>query len=103
MKGYKDMLKQAQKMQSQMAAIQQELENETVEASAGGGAVRVVATGKQEIKEIKIDPSAMDPEDPSILEDMVLIAVNDALSQAADLANKKLGQITGGMSLPGLF
>jgi hypothetical protein len=96
-------MKQAQKMQSQMAGVQQELESEIIETSAGGGAVKVVANGKQEIKEIKIDPSAMDPSDPQILEDMILIAVNDALSQAADLANKKLGQVTGGLSLPGLF
>lgn len=103
MKGYKDMMKQVQKMQTQMQDIQSELENERVEASAGGGAVKVVASGKQEILDIKIDPSAADPDDIKILEDMILVAVNDALSQSTNLANQKLSQATGGLSIPGLF
>lgn len=103
MKGYKDMLKQVQKMQSEMQKIQEELGSEKVETTAGGGAVKVVASGKQEILEIKIDPSAVDPSDVPLLEEMLLVAINDALSKSTDLMNKRLGHLTGGLSIPGLM
>lgn len=101
MKGYKDMLKQMQQMQSQMGKIQEELGSEKVEASAGGGAVKVVVSGKQEVLEIKIDPSAVDPEEVSMLEEMITIAVNDALSKASALANQRMGSLTSGLQIPG--
>ena len=96
--------KMAQQMQSQMAQVQDELANETVEASAGGGMVTVKATGSGEIKEIKIDPKAIDPDDPEFLEDAVLAAVNEALRSAQSLAESKMGSMTGlgGLGLPGL-
>jgi DNA-binding YbaB/EbfC family protein len=99
------MMKQVQEMQAQMARAQEELANETVEASAGGGMVRVKATGAGEIVEIKIAPEAIDPEDPEMLEDLVLAAVNQALANAQDLMQSKLGGAVGGLGglgLPGL-
>jgi DNA-binding YbaB/EbfC family protein len=99
------MLKQVQEMQAQMAQAQEELASEVVEASAGGGMVKVKATGAGEIVELKIDPDAIDPEDPEMLEDMVLAAVNEALRNAQDLMQSKLGGAMGGLGglgLPGL-
>jgi DNA-binding YbaB/EbfC family protein len=98
------LLKQAQQMQEQMAKVQDELANETVEASAGGGMVTVKATGAGEISELKIDPKAIDPDDPELLEDMVLAAVNEALRSAQALAQTKMGAATGlgNLGLPGL-
>ena len=101
------MLEQVQQMQAQMAKVQEELANETVEASAGGGMVTVKATGALEIKEIKISPEAIDPEDPELLADMVLAAVNEALRSAQSLAQSKLGGAAGlgdlgSLGLPGL-
>ncbi len=98
------LLQQAQQMQEQMAKVQEELAHEVVEASAGGGMVTVKATGAGEIQEIKIDPRAIDPDDPELLEDMVLAAVNEALRSSQALAQSKLGAMTGldGLGLPGL-
>jgi DNA-binding YbaB/EbfC family protein len=99
------MLQQVQDMQAQMAQAQEELANETVEASAGGGMVTVKATGALEVTEIKIAPEAIDPDDPELLADMVLAAVNEALRSAQSLAESKLGGALGGMKglgLPGL-
>ena len=99
------MMKQVQQMQADMARVQEELANETVEASAGGGMVTVTATGSGEIKAITIAPEAIDPEDPEMLSDMVLAAVNEALRSAQELAAAKLGDVTGGLGnlgLPGL-
>ena len=99
------MMQQVQEMQAQMAQAQQELASETVEASAGGGMVTVKATGALEITEIKIAPQAIDPDDPELLADMVLAAVNEALRSAQSLAESKLGGALGGMKglgLPGL-
>jgi DNA-binding YbaB/EbfC family protein len=89
------MLKQVQQMQEQMAKAQAELEHETVEASAGGGMVTVKATGGLEIVEIRIDPKAIDPDDPELLGDMILAAVNEALRSAKSLMESKLGSATG--------
>lgn len=99
------MLKQVQEMQAQMAQAQEELANEVVEASAGGGMVRVKASGAGELVEIKISTEAIDPEDPEMLEDLVLAAVNEALRNAQDLMQSKLGGTMGGLGglgLPGL-
>jgi DNA-binding YbaB/EbfC family protein len=99
------MLEQVQEMQTQMQKAQEELKNETVQATAGGGMVTVTATGGGEIKEIKIDPKAIDPGDPEMLADMVVAAVNEALRSAQSLMEAKLGPALGGlqgMGLPGL-
>jgi DNA-binding YbaB/EbfC family protein len=96
------MLKQVQQMQADMAQAQDQLKNEVVEASAGGGMVTVKVTGDLEIKEIKIDPDAVDPEDVELLQDMVLAATNEAIRSAQELANRKLGGLTGGLDLGGL-
>jgi DNA-binding YbaB/EbfC family protein len=99
------MLKQVQQMQAEMMKAQEQLSDEVVEASAGGGMVKVKITGGLEVKEIRIDPDAIDPEDAEVLQDMVLAAVNEAIRAAQELAQSKLGGITGGMSglgLPGM-
>ena len=100
-----EMMKQVQKMQADMAKAQEELKNEVVEASAGGGMVTVKVTGDLKIQEIKIDPEAVDPEDVELLQDMVLAATNEALCSAQELAANRMGGLTGGLGdlgLPGL-
>jgi DNA-binding YbaB/EbfC family protein len=99
---YQKMMKQVQKMQADMAKVQEELADEVVEASAGGGMVTVEVTGAIELKSIKIDASAVDPEDVEMLEDMIMAATNEALRSAQELANRKLGGITSGLNIPGL-
>jgi len=102
------LLKQAQKMQQEMLAAQEELKDEVVEASAGGGMVTVQVTGDLTIKSIKIDPEAVDPSDVELLQDMVIAAVNEGLRSAQELASAKLGGIAGGLGglgglgLPGM-
>jgi DNA-binding YbaB/EbfC family protein len=95
------MLKQVQKMQADMMAAQEQLKDEVVEASAGGGMVTVKVSGDLNVKAISIDPEAVDPEDVELLQDMVLAAVNEGLRAAQELASKKLGGITGGLGGPG--
>jgi DNA-binding YbaB/EbfC family protein len=95
------MLKQVQKMQADMEAAQEQLKDEVVEASAGGGMVTVKVTGDLEVKAVTIDPEAVDPEDVELLQDMVLAATNEALRAAQELASKRLGGITGGLGGPG--
>lgn len=99
-----NLVKQAQKMQKDMARIQEELENKTVDVTVGGGAVTVVATGKKEIKEITIKPEVVDPEDVEMLQDLILAAVNEALRKADEMASSEMSKITGGLgNLPGMF
>ncbi len=98
----RNMIKQAQQLQARLMKAQEDLENETVEASAGGGAVKVVATGKQTVQSIVIDPAAVDPEDVELLQDMVLAAVNEALAKSQALAAERLGALTGGLKIPGM-
>ena len=98
----KNMMKQAQKMQQDMERVQKELEEKDVEATSGGGIVRVVVSGKLEMKKIEINPEAIDPEDKEILEDMILGAVNEGLRKAQDLAASEMKKVTGGLSLPGM-
>jgi nucleoid-associated protein EbfC len=95
------MMKQVQKMQADMMAAQEALKDERVEASAGGGMVKVVATGELAIESITIDPAAVDPEDVEMLQDTVLAAVNQALTSAQELAATKMGDVTGGLGGPG--
>lgn len=98
------MMKQMQKMQKDMEKMQAEVAARTVEATVGGGAVTVVASGNQEIKGVKINPDAVDLDDIEMLEDMVLAACNEALNKAQEMMAEELGKITGGMNLPnGLF
>lgn len=95
------MLKQVQKMQADMAKAQEELKNEVVEASAGGGMVTVKVSGDLEVREIRIDPEAIDPDDAELLQDMVLAAVNEGVRAAQELAASKLNAATGGLAGPG--
>ena len=96
------MMQQVQKMQAEMQKAQEELARETVTASAGGGAVKVTMTGGLELVSIEIDPEVLDPEDVEMLQDMVLAAVNEALTSSQELASKRLGGITGGLGDMGL-
>ena len=93
------MMKQVQKMQKDMVAAQEQLASETVTSSAGGGMVTVTVSGDLVIKDITIDPDAIDPEDPELLQDMVMAAVNEALRQAQEMAATKMGGLTGGLDL----
>ena len=98
----KKMMKQAQKMQRDAAAAQQEIAAMTFEASAGGGMVKATATGEMAITDITIDPAAVDPEDVEMLQDMVMAAVNEALRGMSDVSAQRLNSVTGGMNIPGL-
>jgi DNA-binding YbaB/EbfC family protein len=93
---------QAQELQAKLAKAQQELANATIEVSSGGGAVKVTINGQQEIKEIKIAPEAINPEDVEMLEDLVLTAVKEAIAKSQELAAQRLGKLTGGLKIPGL-
>ncbi len=97
------MMKQAQKMQADVKRVQEELAEATVEATSGGGIVKVVATGSQEIKSIEIKPEAVDAEDVEMLQDLVLAAVNEALRMSKDMAAEQLAKVTGGLGMPGLM
>ncbi|HOQ06950.1 MAG TPA: YbaB/EbfC family nucleoid-associated protein [Clostridiales bacterium] len=98
-----NLMKQAQKMQRDMEKLQAELQEREVDATAGGGAVRVVATGKKEIKEITIDPDVVDPDDVEMLQDLILAAVNEALRKAEEMVSAEMAKLTGGLGLGGLF
>ena len=99
----KKMMKQAQRMQAELAKAQDEIKDMEFEATAGGGMVKVVATGDMAVKSIAIDPEAVDPEDVEMLEDLVLAAVNEALRGVSDLSAQRLNAATGGMNIPGLM
>lgn len=92
-----NLMKQAQKMQKQMAETQEALAERTLESTSGGGAVKIVISGKKEIQEIKINPEVVDPDDVEMLEDLILSAVNEAVRQADEMYNNEMGKITGGM------
>jgi len=105
MKGMPNMgqiMKQAQKFQTKMAKLQEELSERTVEASAGGGMVTVVANGGQDVLSINIEPEVVDPEDVEMLQDLIMAAVNDALNKAKAMMNEEMGQLTKGMNIPGM-
>ncbi len=94
--------KMMQQMQQRLEQMQQELEETEVQGTAGGGAVTVTVNGLRNVKSIKIDPEAVDPEDMEILEDMILAAINEAMAGAEQLSQEKMGALTGGMNIPGL-
>jgi DNA-binding YbaB/EbfC family protein len=94
--------KMAQQMQTQMAQAQQELRETTLEATAGGGAVRVVITGAGEVRAVEIDPGAVDPGEVEMLQDLVLAAVNDAITRAKQVEQERMAGIAGGLGLPGM-
>lgn len=96
------MMKQARKMQEQMAVMQENLSKTTVDASAGGGMVKVTVNGDMQITSLKLDSEAIDPEDVEMLEDMIIAAVNEAVRGVAEVANKQMGSITGGLNIPGM-
>lgn len=96
------MMKRARKMQEQLAAAQETIAQSTVDASAGGGMVKVTVSGDMQVTSLKIDPEAIDPEDVEMLEDMVMAAVNEALRGVGELANRQMGAVTGGLNIPGM-
>ncbi len=102
MKDLGSIMKQAQKIQTQMARMQEELAGRTVEASAGGGMIAVVANGKQEIVSVKIEPEVIDAGDREMLQDLVVAAVNEALRKAQEMVSEEMKKITGGLNIPGL-
>jgi nucleoid-associated protein EbfC len=99
---FANLQRMAQQMQRDMARVQEELATASVTGSAGGGAVTVTATGRQEVTEIVIDPAVIDPDDREMLQDLVVAAVNEALRAARDLAEAKMAAVTGGLRLPGM-
>lgn len=96
-------MRMLQQMQTRMAKIQEELGEQTITATAGGGMVTIEVTGLQEVRGIKIKPEAIDPEDPETLEDLLIVAVNEAMEKSKELASNKFGALTGGMKIPGMF
>ncbi|MGH7334361.1 MAG: YbaB/EbfC family nucleoid-associated protein [Candidatus Rokuibacteriota bacterium] len=102
MKGFGNLMKEAQKLQQQMEKMQAEVAQRKVEATAGGGMVTVEANGKQEIVSIKIDPEVISKDDAQMLEDLVLAACNEALRKSRDMMQQELGKLTGGLKIPGL-
>jgi len=103
MKGMGNMMKQAQKLQSKMLKLQEELADKTVETTSGGGMVKVVANGKQQVVSIEIEKEVVDPEDVDMLQDLVLAAVNDALAKSQDMVSGEMSKLTGGMNIPGMM
>lgn len=97
------MMKQMQKMQKQMAVAQEELGEKRLEGTAGGGMVKVIVSGDKQVVEVIVDPSVVDPEDVEMLQDLIVIATNDAMTKAEELTNSTMGQFTKGMNLPGMF
>ncbi|MDR2050714.1 MAG: YbaB/EbfC family nucleoid-associated protein [Deltaproteobacteria bacterium] len=103
MKGMNDLLRQAQVMQSKLTKMQEELGERTVEACSGGGMVRVLCNGRQEIQSIHMEKEAVNPDDIEMLEDLTLTAVNEALRQARSMMEQEMNALTGGLKLPGMF
>ncbi len=97
------MLQKVQKMQAEMAKVQEDLQNRNFEGSAGGGAVVAIVSGKKELVEVKLNPSAVDPEDVEMLQDLIVAAVNDAMRIIDETTEAEMGKVTGGMNLPGMF
>ena len=103
MKGMGNMMKQAQKLQAKMLKMQEELSEKTVETSAGGGMISVVANGRQQLVSIAIDKEVVDPDDVEMLQDLILAAVNDALNKAQEMVAGEMGKLTGGFNIPGML
>jgi hypothetical protein len=102
MRNMGNMMKQAQKLQAKMLKLQEELADRTVEASAGGGMVKVVANGRQQVVGIAIEKEVVDPDDVDMLQDLVLAAVNDALAKSQEMVSTEMSKLTGGLGIPGL-
>ena len=103
MKNMGKMMKQAQQLQNKMTKLQEEMADKTVEATAGGGMVKVVANGKQEIVSVHIEKEVVDPDDVEMLQDLIVAAVNDALSRSQAMVSEEMNKLTGGMNIPGLM
>ncbi len=102
MKGMGDMMKQAQKLQAKMLRMQEELADKTVEATAGGGMIKAVANGRQQILSIHIEKEVVDPDDVEMLQDLILAAVNDALAKSQEMVSGEMSKLTGGLKIPGM-
>jgi len=103
MKNMNKLMKQAQQMQSKMTQLQEEMGEKTVEATAGGGMVKVVANGKQQVLSIQVEKEVVDPEDVEMLQDLIVAAVNEALSRSQAMVNEEMSKLTGGMNIPGMM
>jgi DNA-binding YbaB/EbfC family protein len=103
MKGLGKMMKQAQQLQAKMLKLQEELAEKTIETSAGGGMVKVVANGRQQLVSIQIEKEVVDPDDVEMLQDLILAAANDALTKAQEMATEEMNKLTGGLNLPGMM
>lgn len=103
MKGMGDMMKQAQKLQARMLKVQEELAEKTVESAVGGGMIKVVANGRQQVVSIRIEKEVVNPDDVDMLQDLMLAAVNDALAKSQEMVSSEMGKLTGGLKLPGLM
>ncbi len=101
-KGMGGMLKQAQKLQSKIFKLQEELAEKTVETTVGGGMVTAVANGKQQLLSIKIEPEVVDPDDVQMLEDLVVAAINDVMKKSQDMVSEEMTKLTGGFKIPGI-
>jgi len=103
MKGMGNMMKQAQKLQSKMLKLQEELAEKTVEATSGGGMVKIVANGRQQIVSIQIEEEVIDPDDVEMLQDLILAAINDALAKSQEMVSGEMSKLTGGINIPGIM
>ena len=103
MKGMGKMMKQAQQLQAKMLKLQDEMASKTVETTSGGGMVKVVANGKQQLVSIQIEKEVIDPEDAEMLQDLILAAVNDALTKSQEMVTQEMSKLTGGLNIPGLM
>jgi nucleoid-associated protein EbfC len=102
-KGFPQLMKQAQKIQTQLTKLQEEMATRTIEATSGGGMVTVKANGRQEIISIRLEPEVVNPEDLDMLQDLIVAAVNEALKKAQEMMTEEMSKITGGLSIPGLM
>ncbi len=103
MKNMANMMKQAQKLQSKMMKLQEEMAEKTVESASGGGMVKVVANGRQKIVSVSVEKEVVDPEDVDMLQDLILAAVNDALTKSQEMVSAEMSKLTGGMNIPGMM
>jgi DNA-binding YbaB/EbfC family protein len=103
MKNMANMMKQAQKLQSKMMKLQEEMAEKTVESASGGGMVKVVANGRQQIVSVSVEKEVVDPEDVDMLQDLILAAVNDALTKSQEMVSTEMSKLTGGMNIPGMM
>jgi len=103
MKGMGKMMKQAQQLQSKMLRLQEEMADKTVETTSGGGMVKIVANGRQQVLSIQIEKEVVDPDDVEMLQDLILAAINDALIKSQEMATEEMSKLTGGLNIPGLM